>query len=385
MKIGDKVRFLNDVGGGIITGFQDKNTVLVCGDDGFEIPTLVKDVVVIDTDDYNIAKKVSKTPKPKPAAEERKTTSVKQALAVADDEEEEEETDPADLELSYRPMAQERRGANELNLLLAFVPRKPKAMSDTPFEAYLVNDCNYYVHYSMLSYADNACTLRHEGEIAPNTKIFLEEFTHNDLHTWERITLQTLAFKRDKLFLPKPVMSINLRIDGTKFYKLHAFQPNMFFNAPALIYEVIKNDKAARDFFVDADELREAMQTPQTFMTGNEAAPLSGAERRATDNARKRSAANEPLVIDLHAHELLDTMVGLAPKDILDYQLKVFHDTMRAELKHKGRRIVFIHGKGDGVLRNALIKELTRHYAQANYQDASFREYGYGATLVTIG
>lgn len=69
MKIGDKVRFLNDVGGGIITGFQDKNTVLVCGDDGFEIPTLVKDVVVIDTDDYNIAKKVSKTPKPKPAAE----------------------------------------------------------------------------------------------------------------------------------------------------------------------------------------------------------------------------------------------------------------------------------------------------------------------------
>lgn len=248
MKIGDKVRFLNDVGGGIITGFQDKNTVLVCGDDGFEIPTLVKDVVVIDTDDYNIAKKVSKTPKPKPATEERKATSVKQALAVADDEEEEEETDPADLELSYRPMAQERRGANELNLLLAFVPRKPKAMSDTPFEAYLVNDCNYYVHYSMLSYADNACTLRHEGEIAPNTKIFLEEFTHNDLHTWERITLQTLAFKRDKLFLPKPVMSINLRIDGTKFYKLHAFQPNMFFNAPALIYEVIKNDKAARDF-----------------------------------------------------------------------------------------------------------------------------------------
>ena len=137
---------------------------------------------------------------------------------------------------------------------------------------------------------------------------------------------------------------------------------------PALIYEVIKNDKAMRNFFVDADELREAMQTPQEFMTGNEAAPLSGAERRATDNARKRSAANEPLVIDLHAHELLDTMVGLAPKDIPNYQLKVFHDTMRAELKHKGRRIVFIHGKGDGVLRNAPDYELTRHYAQANYR-----------------
>ena len=48
------------------------------------------------------------------------------------------------------------------------------------------------------------------------------------------------------------------------------------------------------------------------------------------------------------------------------------------------RRIVFIHGKGEGVLRNALIKELRTHYKQCRYQDASFREYGYGATMVTI-
>ena len=37
-----------------------------------------------------------------------------------------------------------------------------------------------------------------------------------------------------------------------------------------------------------------------------------------------------------------------------------------------------------GVLRNALIKELRTHYKQCRYQDASFREYGYGATMVTI-
>ena len=53
MKLGDKVRFLNDVGGGTITGFPDKQTVLVCDEDGFEIPTLRKDVVVIETDYYN--------------------------------------------------------------------------------------------------------------------------------------------------------------------------------------------------------------------------------------------------------------------------------------------------------------------------------------------
>ena len=56
MKIGDKVRFLSDVGGGIVKGFQGKNIVLVEDEDGFEVPALISDVVVITTDDYNIAK-----------------------------------------------------------------------------------------------------------------------------------------------------------------------------------------------------------------------------------------------------------------------------------------------------------------------------------------
>ena len=54
MKIGDKVRFLSETGGGIVAGFQDKNIVLVEDEDGFQIPVRINDVVVVDTDDYNI-------------------------------------------------------------------------------------------------------------------------------------------------------------------------------------------------------------------------------------------------------------------------------------------------------------------------------------------
>ncbi len=50
----------------------------------------------------------------------------------------------------------------------------------------------------------------------------------------------------------------------------------------------------------------------------------------------------------------------------------------------KDKKIVFIHGKGDGVLRKAIEKELKTRYKQYYYQDASFREYGFGATMVTI-
>ena len=50
----------------------------------------------------------------------------------------------------------------------------------------------------------------------------------------------------------------------------------------------------------------------------------------------------------------------------------------------KGQKIVFIHGKGDGVLRRAILDELKRKYKNYPSQDASFREYGFGATMVTI-
>lgn len=380
VKIGDKVRFLNDVGGGTITGFQGKDIVLVADEDGFEIPTLITEVVAVETNDYNIAKVVDGKKKGKTNEDKPTPTSVKNALAVNDDEEEEEETDIADQELTYKPMAQERRGANELNLCLAFVPKRVKEISDTPFEVYLVNDCNYYIHYTLLNYEGKACQVRHEGEIAPNTKVYLEELLHNRLEEWERITIQTLAFKRDKVFFPKPTYSVNLRIDGTKFYKLHAFQPSVFFNTPALTYDILKDDRAVRPMFVDADELREAMQTPEEQLPTEPQPRISGAEKRAT----RKQDRNAIVEVDLHAHELLDTMVGLEPRDILEYQIKVFRDTMNAHLKNHGCRIVFIHGKGEGVLRNALLKELRTHYKQCRVQDASFREYGYGATMVTI-
>ena len=165
-----------------------------------------------------------------------------------------------------------------------------------------------------------------------------------------------------------------MRLEGAKFYKLHTFTHNDFFNLPALIFDVVRDDKPARSIFIDADDIKEAIiETKQP-------------EHILRQPARtKTQAADGPIEVDLHAEEILDSTRGMEPKDILDYQLKVFRETMEQEKKHKGQKIVFIHGKGEGVLRNALLKELRSHYKECRYQDASFREYGYGATMVIIG
>ncbi len=86
---------------------------------------------------------------------------------------------------------------------------------------------------------------------------------------------------------------------------------------------------------------------------------------------------------DLHADNLLETTAGMSNSDILHYQLDYFRRVMsRYYGKKRGVKVVFIHGKGDGVLRQAILKALKSEYRNCRWQDASFREYGYGATMV---
>ena len=53
MKIGDKVRFLSEIGGGRVAGFQGKDIVLVEDEDGFQVPMQLSEVVVIGDENYD--------------------------------------------------------------------------------------------------------------------------------------------------------------------------------------------------------------------------------------------------------------------------------------------------------------------------------------------
>ena len=228
MKIGDQVRFLSEVGGGRVAGFQGKNIVLVEDEDGFQMPMLINEVVVVGDEDYDTKHVV-----------EAKASSVKAALHAHD---EDEETEPADRPITFRAKPEERRGGDKLSAYLAFVPMDVKELSQTRFETYLVNDSNYHLRYVYMTAEGNAWEVRAEGEIEPNTKEFIEEFGRENLNELEHGCVQMIAYKRDKHFLLKPVVNAQVRMDPVKFYKLHAFRENDFFEQPALIYPVIEND-----------------------------------------------------------------------------------------------------------------------------------------------
>lgn len=235
MKIGDKVRFLSEVGGGVVAGFQGKNIVLVEDEDGFQIPTSITDVVVIDNDDYNIKHDV-------------------QNVSTVKDED--EDYDPADRPVTFTAQPEERKGGDALSVYLGFVPVDIKEITNTKFEVYLINDSNYYIDFIYLTVEGTSWNLRSKGTVEPNTKLFIEEFGREVLNELERVAVQFVAYKKDKGFLLKPAVDAQLRIDTVKFYKLHTFQENDFFEQSALIYTLIENDKPVRPLVVDAKNLK---------------------------------------------------------------------------------------------------------------------------------
>lgn len=353
IKVGDKVRFLNSVGGGVVRSFRGKDQVMVEDEDGFEVPALIHECVVVGDAEMQVHSSrrspLPSTPQSKPAPQIQKAPEVKVV---------------------------ETSEGEKLNLYLAYLPMEPNNLiQNNSFECYFVNDSNYFLFINYMNRENNSWTSRFNGIIEPNTQIFIEEFAKEELNSLERVCIQLIAFKQGKPYALKNAISVELRLDTVKFYKPHCFMDNEFFEEGAIIYPVVRQDLPEKELLISAVELKEAMQ--QKVREDRRASPQPIVKH-------KQKEEESILEIDLHIDSLLDTTTGMSNTDMLNYQLDKFNEILTKHANEKGKKIVFIHGKGDGVLRKAIEKELKAKYKQHYFQDASFREYGFGATMVTI-
>ena len=102
---------------------------------------------------------------------------------------------------------------------------------------------------------------------------------------------------------------------------------------------------------------------------------------QATSMARR----DAHMEVDLHIHELVDDQRGLPDRAKLAIQLNHFDRMMDIAKREKLRRIVFIHGVGQGVLRHQIRTSLDQHHPDCTYREGDPRKYGRGATEVWLG
>ena len=377
-KIGDRVRFLNATGGGVITKIDGK-TAYVEDEDGFESPILLKDIVVVLPAGHEAAVKGSKIMFDQKAFDAgRKTEEPNKPEPIVEQpvpkEEPVEETSHGDVP----------------NILLTFEPDNIKKLANTRFTGVLVNDSNYYLDFTFLkrSVEDRGWEMVFTGTVNPNELIDLVVLTHEDLPDYGKVALQAIAYKKDKVFSLIPPLNVVRKIDLTKFHKLHCFRESKYFDGQVLEFPLVSGGESVAQLEVDVRKLEEGIKSVPDKDLAKE---LSKKYKTEINSKRPEKPSSQspfkilPLIeVDLHIGELTDSLVGMEPKDMLEMQLAEVRKTMSAHSKRIGQKIVFIHGKGEGVLRKSVLDLLKKEYPKAELQDASFREYGFGATLVTV-
>ena len=101
--------------------------------------------------------------------------------------------------------------------------------------------------------------------------------------------------------------------------------------------------------------------------------------KKQEDSIEFQEDTTGDLTVDLHI-ERIPGNEGIPEWAALEFQMNYFRQVLRKNLKHRGRRIVFIHGVGDGTLAAAIRKELDEVYAIS----CSYTFGPMGVTNVTI-
>lgn len=339
------------------------NIAHVEDEDGFEIPVLIKECVVVDDIVQPAANTYSTTHKSSPAPASATKAEVPAKVSAVP-------SPAADID-------EEMEGGDKINLVLAFEPEDPKRLSDTTFDAVLVNDSNYYVLFTYLVRPNDTdkWETRYAGVIEPHIQLIIDTVTRENVNSLDNLRVDAVFYKLQNSFEAKPVRSMRHKFDNTRFFKLHAYRSNPYFDSNVIAVDLINDDMPVNEPKLNAESLEHAMRQKRN----NDRRPVQ--KRQLKKSAVMKG---DTLEVDLHINEIIDNINGLSPADILNLQIDEFRRVMDANAHNKGQKIIFIHGKGDGVLRNALLKELTHRYKGNDVQDASFQEYGYGATQIKI-
>jgi len=345
---GDKVKFLNDVGQGTVVGFRDKNIVLVLNDDGFEVPVLGNQLLKVEGDytfnDENISAKLTEKKK------EEQVTPVQQA-------EEDLEEDGVNTD-------------KEAHVFFALVPKNQKDIINSDIDVYLINDSNFRMMYSVSFNENEFQSLFGYGILEDNTKVHLNTIKKDELNKYEEFNFQIIYFQKGNYFLLPPVNK-NWLTRPSRFFKLNTFSANDFFHEKAYIYEITSDQVNIAEFISDKDIEKAKKEKEKT-------------DRNKQFKGNKPDKTPEIEEIDLHIEQLVDDYKHLSNSEIIDIQLSRFTTALDGGILSGTRRMVFIHGVGNGKLKYEIGKTLDRKYPKLKYQDASFKEYGYGATMVIL-
>jgi hypothetical protein len=220
---------------------------------------------------------------------------------------------------------------------------------------YLINTTNYHLATTFISEKQGLHKGEYAGIVAPlsNTKIYSAQLA--DLQLWPKFIFNALYYSTQSAILPNPLL-VEEKFKAKDF--AGAKKP-----LPQLDEQgwLIQLDEP--DLVIDAEKLKESFFKP-------------AAEKVNIDKPVQE--------VDLHIEKLRDDYQFIDGAEILKLQLANFHKALDAAIVHQLPDITFIHGTGNGFLKNEIHKLLGRNPKVQTFMDARKEKFGFGATRVIL-
>ena len=330
MNIGDKVRMVRAKEQGVVIQFLAGNQVEIEIEDGFRIPVMRSEVVVVS-----------------PMEAERLLKPVGNAAP----------------QTPRGPVILSNQG-----IYMAFV-----AQNDREFAVYLVNNTDWDMPYTLNEERGSTLNGLQSGILKPRSQAKLTDYySFSTLDNWPTFLFQGLWYRAAKVGFRPPLVK-RLKCRAQTFHASKKTVPVL--NAPGHLFQL------------DADEKELLTDTPPTMPT----VALSSEEIK-TQMLKAKSDPTTPLsferpsaVVDLHVEALLPNGPGnRQSSELLDFQLETFEKMLENAIATGMSEITFIHGVGSGTLRTELHRRLGRHAHVKYFEDAQKQKFGYGATKVVI-
>jgi hypothetical protein len=347
-KVGDKVKFLNEKGGGVISRIISGSLVYVATEDGFELPTATGDIISMEheskagkmfSEDFNVD--LSKTGKGSPNMQGEERSG------------------------KVRPGAGESPG-----LYLAFVPADQQWFITGDLEVKLINHTRNDILYNMLLLDDEEDYFGFDyGSVEAGSSALIETVSRDGLPGWTDGIVQVFIHSEEGAYIP---VSAGFHIKAAKFSQEGSYQGSGLLSEKAVIYRLVEF-KACKKIPGKKQAVKQEEEVVETEATPHKKETLIG----------KYAVGPHTAVVDLHIGEIVDNIAGLNSHDMFLLQMRHFEKTLESAIANNFNKITYIHGVGNGVLKNAIIKKL-KDYENLENHSASLAEYGQGALDVII-
>ncbi len=328
--IGDTVRFLNETGGGVVTGIISNELVLVSIEDDFEFEIHTNQLVLVNNKTKSGAPEIVVN-KPKSTPFNHVITG-KEGLFIAITKE--DETD------------------------------------DPLHHIFVVNNTNFMVLYSFNIIHRKDIIGVNSGIIIPGSKHLIHIAHQTEIDEWNGVLVDVVFYKKG-FYTPLEPVSKKIDLNLSSFTRAKNFKKLTLMDKEAFVFHVYLKDEAKKE------EVKKVATPQKLFRIGEK-----------TNLPKQKKEVNEftgvtSMEVDLHIEELIDDIRGMSNGEIIQIQLKHFQKKLDEAMAKRMRSIVFIHGIGKGVLKNEIISIL-KDMPDLNYSDGSLAKYGGGATEVFL-